>query len=148
MQTYMSLVPFVLLATTKPVKILVTTNLIWNKNYQENGIHLRLLRTLNTALEFIIKIRNLNSPKPFLTNSNTFHFFPLKIVEHAYENRKADYLLISKRRRVGVEPAKCALAKYLEQRRTYVGSLHHFSFPEGDFFLFTQTAYNICKLFV
>ena len=69
MQTYMSLVRFVLLATTKPVKILVTTILIYNKNYLENGIHLRILRTLNTALEFIIKVRNLNNPKPFLTNS-------------------------------------------------------------------------------
>ena len=134
MQTYMSLAPFVLLATTKPVKILVTRNLIYNKNYLENGIHLRLLRTLNTALEFIMKIRNLNSPKPVLTNSNTFYFLPLEIVEHAYENRKADYLLISNPKRVGVEPANCALAKYLEQRRTYVVSLHHFSFPEGVFF--------------
>ena len=69
MQTYMSLVRFVLLASTKPVKILVTTILIYNKNYLENGIHLRILRTLNTALEFIIKVRNLNNPKPFLTNS-------------------------------------------------------------------------------
>ena len=84
-----------------------------------------------------MKIRNLNSPKPFLTNSNTFYFLPLEIVEHAYENRKADYLLISKRRGVGVEPAKCALAKYLEQRRTYAGRLHHFCFPEGDFFFFS-----------
>ena len=49
--------------------ILVTTILIYNKNYLENGIHLRILRTLNTALEFIIKVRNLNNPKPFLTNS-------------------------------------------------------------------------------
>ena len=69
MQTYMSLVRFVLLATTKPEKILVTTILIYNKNYLENGIHLRILRTLNTALEFIITFRNLNNPKPFLTNS-------------------------------------------------------------------------------
>ena len=69
MQTYMSLVRFVLLATTKPVKILVTTILIYNKNYLGNGIHLRILRTLNTALEFIIKVRNLNNPKLFLTNS-------------------------------------------------------------------------------
>ena len=92
---------------------------------------MRLVRTLNTALEFIMKIRNLNSPKPFLTNSNTFYFFPLEIIEHVYENRKGDYLLISKRKGVGVEPAKCALAKYLEQRSTYVGSLHHFSFPDG-----------------
>ena len=69
MQTYMLLVRFVLLASTKPVKILVTTILIYNKNYLENGIHLRILRTLNTALEFIIKVRNLNNPKPFLTNS-------------------------------------------------------------------------------
>ena len=84
-----------------------------------------------------MKIRNLNSPKPFLTNSNTFNFLPLEIVEHADENRKADYLLISKRRGVGVEPAKCALAKYLEQRRTYVGRLHHFCFPEGDFFFYS-----------
>ena len=89
---------------------------------------MRLVRTLNTALEFIMKIRNLNSPKPFLTNSNTFYFFPLEIIEHVYENRIGDYLLISKRKGVGVEPAKCALAKYLEQRKTYVGSLHHFSF--------------------
>ena len=74
MQTYMSLVPFVLLATTKPVKILVTELLIYNRNYLENGIHLRLLRTRNTALEFIMKFRNLNSPKPFLTNLNTFIF--------------------------------------------------------------------------
>ena len=69
MQTYMLLVRFVLLASTKPVKILVTTILIYNKNYLGNGIHLRILRTLNTALEFIIKVRNLNNPKPFLTNS-------------------------------------------------------------------------------
>ena len=69
MQTYMLLVRFVLLASTKPVKILVTTILIYNKNYLENGIHLRILRTLNTALELIIKVRNLNNPKPFLTNS-------------------------------------------------------------------------------
>ena len=69
MQTYMSLVRFVLLATTKPVEILVTTILIYNKNYLENGIDLRILRTLNTALEFIITFRNLNNPKPFLTNS-------------------------------------------------------------------------------
>ena len=69
MQTYMLLVRFVLLTSTKPVKILVTTILIYNKNYLENGIHLRILRTLNTALEFIIKVRNLNNPKPFLTNS-------------------------------------------------------------------------------
>ena len=69
MQTYMLLVRFVLLASTKPVKILVTTILIYNKNYLENGIHLRILRTLNTALEFIITFRNLNNPKPFLTNS-------------------------------------------------------------------------------
>ena len=69
MQTYMLLVRFVLLASTKPVKILVTTILIYNKNYLENGIHLRILRTLNTALEFIIKVSNLNNPKPFLTNS-------------------------------------------------------------------------------
>ena len=65
----MLLVRFVLLASTKPVKILVTTILIYNKNYLENGIHLRILRTLNTALELIIKVRNLNNPKPFLTNS-------------------------------------------------------------------------------
>ena len=65
----MSLVRFVLLATTKPVKVLVTTILIYNKNYLENGIHLRILLTLNTALEFIIKFRNLNNPKPFLSNS-------------------------------------------------------------------------------
>ena len=69
MQTYMLLVRFVLLTSTKPVKILVTTILIYNKNYLENGIHLRILRTLNTVLEFIIKVRNLNNPKPFLTNS-------------------------------------------------------------------------------
>ena len=144
----MSLVPFVLLATTKPVKILVTRNLIYNKNYLKNGMHLRLLRTLNTALEFIMKITNLNSPKPFLTNSNTFYFLLLEIVEHPYENRKADYVLISKCKGVGVEPAKCALAKYLEQRRTYVVSLRHFSFPEGVFFPLAQTSYNICKLFV
>ena len=133
-QMYVSLVAFVLLSTTKPVKILVTRNLIYNKNYLENGIHLRLLRTLNTDLEFSMKIRNLNNPKPFLISSNTFYFLPLEIVEHAYENRKADYLLISKRKGVGVEPAKCAPAKYLEQRRTYVVSLQHLSFPEGVFF--------------
>ena len=144
----MSLVRFLLLATTKPVKILVTTMLIYNTNYLENGIHLRISRNLNTALEFIMKLRNLNNPKPFLTNSNTFYFLPLEIVEHACENRNADYLLISKRKVVGLEPAKCTLAKYLEQRRTCVESLHHFSFPEGIFFSFTQTVYNICKLFV
>ena len=81
MQTYMSLVPFVLLATIKPVKILVTAKLIYNKNYLENGIHLTLLRTRNTALVSIMKIRNLNSPKPFLTNLNTFYFLPLEIIE-------------------------------------------------------------------
>ena len=76
-----------------------------------------------------MKFRNLNNPK-----SNTFCFLPLEIVEHAYENRNADYLLISKRKGVGVESAKYALAKYLEERRTYVESLRHFSFPEGGFF--------------
>ena len=108
--------------------------LIYNKNYLQKGIHLRLLRTLNTALEFIMKFRNLNSPKPFLTNSNTFYFLPLEIAEHAYESRNADNLLISKRKGVRVEPAKCALSKYLEQRRTDVESLRHFSFPERFFF--------------
>ena len=90
---------------------------------------MRISRTLNAALAFIMKFRNLNNPK-----SNTFCFLPLEIVEHAYENRNADYLLISKRKGVGVEPAKYALAKYLEERRTYVESLRHFSFPEGVFF--------------
>ena len=108
---------------------LVTTILIYNKNYLENGIHLRILRTLNTALEFIMIFRNLNNPK-----SNTLCFLPLEIVEHAYENRNADYLLISKRKGVWVESAKCALAKYLEERMTYVESLRHFCFPEGFFF--------------
>ena len=93
--------------------MLVTTMLIYNKTYLENGIHLRILRTLNTGLAFIMKFRNLNNPRPFLTNSNTFYFLPLEIVEHAYENRNADYLLISKRKGVGVEPAKWAVAKYL-----------------------------------
>ena len=73
------------------------------KNYLESGIHLRLLKTLNTALEFIMKFRNLNNAKPFLTKSNTFYFLPLEIVEHAYENRNANNLLISKRKGVGVE---------------------------------------------
>ena len=85
---------------------LVTTILIYNKNYLENGIHLRILRTLNTALEFIMIFRNLNNPK-----SNTLCFLLLEIMEHAYENRNADDLLISKRKGVWVESAKCALAK-------------------------------------
>ena len=120
--------------------------LIYDTNYLENGIHLRILRTLNTALEFIMKFRNPNNPKPFLTNSNTFYFLPLEIVEHAYENRKADYLLISKRKGVGVEPAKCTLAKFLEQRKTSVESLHHFSFPEGVFFLFHSLKQSITSV--
>ena len=81
-----------------------------------------------------MKFRNLNNPKPFLTNSNTFYFLPLEIVEHAYENRNADYLLISKRKGVGVEPAEWALAKNLEQRRKWVESLHRSSFPQAVFF--------------
>ena len=50
MQTYLSLVRFLLLAKTKPEKILVTAMLIYNKNYQENGIHVRPLRTDPTCL--------------------------------------------------------------------------------------------------
>ena len=141
----MSLVRFLLLATTKPVKILVTPILIYNKNYLENGIHLRILRTLNTVLEFIMKFRKLNNPKPFLTNWNTLYFLSLEIVEHAYENRNADYLLISKRKGVGVEPAKCALAKYLEQRRR-VWKAYTISLFLKEFFFFHSLKKSITSV--
>ena len=148
MQTYMSLVPFVLLATIKPVKILVTAKLIYNKNYLENGIHLTLLRTRNTALVSIMKIRNLNSPKPFLTNLNTFYFLPLEIIKRMKTEKPIIYWSLS---------ANELEWNWLSVRSPNISSkegrmwkAYTISLFLKEFFLipFAQTAYNICKLLV
>ena len=83
MQTYMSLVPFVLLATTKPVKILVTELLIYNRNYLENGI-------LEYCSWVYYKIQKSQQSKAISNQFKYLYFLPLEIVKHAHENRKAD----------------------------------------------------------